>query len=361
MSSHEDCPYALVKSLNTPAPISSLEFGHAGHIFAGSRDGTLRLYDLSSFKVLKAVRGLKDEISSIACLKRPETELRDAWVACGNHVYLFKMDTPSLIMTEKDAISSLKLTEDDDVLNEVCIALDKKHLAFTTDIGLVGVVELSTSSVTTMKERHASICSCVAFVPDRPRELVSAGYDETILHFDFPEGTTLSQHKISSSQAIEGMSLSPPFIMSTAMSANGVLAAGTADGQLWIGFGGQKGLAAKTKTKKARKWNGLSDQEKMVCTKVADGPLVAMSFSTTEILTASTLLGTIVQWKINGESSDQASILEELWKKEVTGMEKVNALVANDTKIIIGGFTKDEKGVIEIWDKRAIPQNTTAT
>ena len=44
-------------------------------------DGSLRVYDLSSYKVLKAVRGLGAEVSSIICVKRAGSELRDAWIA----------------------------------------------------------------------------------------------------------------------------------------------------------------------------------------------------------------------------------------------------------------------------------------
>jgi hypothetical protein len=51
-----------------------------------TEDGILRVYDLSSFKVLKAVRGLGAEVSSIICVKRPGSELRDAWLACGKRV-----------------------------------------------------------------------------------------------------------------------------------------------------------------------------------------------------------------------------------------------------------------------------------
>jgi hypothetical protein len=68
------------------------------------------------------------------------------------------------------------------------------------------------------------------------------------------------------------MALAPPFIMSMAMSNTGVLAAGTADGHLWIGFGGEKGPASK---KKAKKWEGL-DESKALLIKVAEGPIVAM-------------------------------------------------------------------------------------
>jgi hypothetical protein len=51
-----------------------------------SDDGSLRVYDLSSYKVLKAVRGLGAEVSSIICVKRTGSELRDAWMAHGQKV-----------------------------------------------------------------------------------------------------------------------------------------------------------------------------------------------------------------------------------------------------------------------------------
>lgn len=79
------------------------------------------------------------------------------------------------------------------------------------------------------------------------------------------------------------------------------------------------------------------------------------SFSSPDILTASTLLGSIIQWNIKSEINGQDNIVEELWRKETLELEKVNALVTNDTKIVIGGFAKDGKGIVEIWDKRVVP------
>jgi hypothetical protein len=49
-------------------------------------DGSLRVYDLSTTKVVKAIRGLAGEISSLVCIKRPGSELRDVWLACGKNV-----------------------------------------------------------------------------------------------------------------------------------------------------------------------------------------------------------------------------------------------------------------------------------
>jgi len=41
--------------------------------------------------------------------------------------------------------------------------------------------------------RFEQVCATVKFVPDRPRELVSGGYDTALLHFDFTQGKVLSR------------------------------------------------------------------------------------------------------------------------------------------------------------------------
>ncbi|KAK7054664.1 hypothetical protein VNI00_003127 [Paramarasmius palmivorus] len=253
--------YRCTKVLQTPAHTSALAFGHAGHLFAGCDDGTLRLYDLSTFKVLKAIRGFPAEISSIACQKRSGVESRDAWVACGQKIYLFQMDSPKMIMTPEDAISTIQICDEEeteDVLNEITLDTGKKYLAFSTDSGVVGVVDVTTKEVTKMKSKHENICSNVKFIPDRPREIVSSGYDETLLHFDCLQGSVLSKRKIPSmDNTVGGITLSPPFITSSAMSPSGVLAVGTADGRIWLGFGSEMQKQAK---KRSRKWNGLSEE-----------------------------------------------------------------------------------------------------
>ncbi|THU85646.1 WD40 repeat-like protein [Dendrothele bispora CBS 962.96] len=353
MAENEKSPYVFKKSLQTPAHISSLAFGHTVHLFAGSDDGTLRLYDLSSFKVLRAVRGLGGEVTSIVCVKRPASEYRDVWLACGRKAFHFKMETSTMIMSSSDALSTLQpLGDEEDVLNELALDSSKKFLAFSADSGNVGVVDLSSMTISMMKTKHENICACVKFIPQRPSELVSGGYDENILHFDFQQRTTLSNLKIPQADSVGGMSFSPPFIMCTAISSCGLFAAGTGDGRLWMGFGGEKKPSSAPK-KKTRKWNGL-DREEEVLLKVVDGPIVAMAFSEENVLTVSTLLGTLAQFCL--ERNDKgAGEAKELWRAEAKITEKVNALVVNDTKIVIGGFDKDGKGIIEIWEKQIIP------
>jgi hypothetical protein len=60
-------------------------------IFLGIDNGDLRVYDLSSFKVLKAVKGNGKMISAIVCMKRPGTEFRDAWITSGKQVCMQRL------------------------------------------------------------------------------------------------------------------------------------------------------------------------------------------------------------------------------------------------------------------------------
>jgi hypothetical protein len=98
---------------------------------------------------------------------------------------------------------------------QISISENKKTLAFTMDSGAVGVVDLATKGARRMKSQHNSvslikslsmnvllreqvfkICASVAFIPERPGELVSGGYDSTLLHFNFTQGTILSRREL---------------------------------------------------------------------------------------------------------------------------------------------------------------------
>lgn len=70
------------------------------------------------------------------------------------------------------------------------------------------------------------------------------------------------------------ISMSPPFIMSLSVAPNGIVAAGTADGKLWLGFGGEK-TPSTSKSKKKAKWGGL-DLDLASIVSVAEAPIVAV-------------------------------------------------------------------------------------
>jgi len=221
------------------------------------------------------------------------------------------------------------------------------------DSGVVGVVDLSNNSITKMESKHDSICGSVQFVPDRPRELVSGGYDTKLLHFDYVQRKVLSRRQMDPYVVVGGMGLSPPFIMSMAMSNTGVLAAGTADGRLWLGFKGDKAAhSGKGPRKKSKKWEGLDEDEALLI-KVAEGPIVAMAFSDSRTLTISTLLGNLTQCHLLHDGEEGSVVLQQLWQKKSLGLEKVNALIVDEKRIIVGGLSADGRGVIEIWKQKA--------
>ncbi|GLB34660.1 putative WD40 repeats [Lyophyllum shimeji] len=345
--------YTLQRVLQTPAHITCLASGHAGHVFAGSADGSLRVYDLSSFKVIKAVRGLGAEVSSVACVKRAGSDLPDAWVACGSRIMNFQMDSPKMILTADDALTVIDVgdaSDPDDVLNELSLNYNETRLAFCTDSGVVGVVDLSTKAISRMRTKHESVCGSVKFIPDRPRELVSGGYDSQLRHFDFHEGKLLSIRNLPADTVVGGVGMSPPFVMSMAMSSIGIMAAGTADGRLVLGCGGYKPPKSSggKKKKRSRKWEGLDEDEEVI-DKIAEGPIVAMAFDESDVLTVSTLLGTMVRYVVMVEPDEGSVVVEKVWQQETQSVKKVNALVVGNERVIVGGLTANGTGVFEIW------------
>ncbi|KAF8643822.1 hypothetical protein AX16_008840 [Volvariella volvacea WC 439] len=360
--------YAFHRSLQTPTPIASLAFGHSTHLFTGSEDGTLRVYNLSTYKVIKAVRGLNAAIPSIVCVKRSGSELRDAWISCGKSVYRFKMDAEKMIQGPDDALIKVDVTDaEGDEINEVrnaptaalesqiSINYDKTQLAFSLDSGIVGVVELEGHTVKRMGNSHGSVCACVKFVPERPKELVSAGYDHAFLHFDCTQGNIMTRRTLSTSTNLsDSISLSPPFIMSTAFSSDGIMAAGTADGRLWLGYGGQKVPGSKKK----KFWEGLSDAKQLEA-KVAGGPIVSLAFIKPDTLVTSTMLGVISVFDLEYNPDKHSLHLYQIWHGKVQVMEKVNALICDERRIILAGLDKNDKGVIEIWHKEKKDEGTS--
>jgi hypothetical protein len=89
------------------------------------------------------------------------------------------MDTPKIIQVVDDAILIMELAEsEEETLNEVRVTaiiymhngglsgisqialnINKSHLAFSMDSGVVGVVDLSTKTISRMKTKHESVCT----------------------------------------------------------------------------------------------------------------------------------------------------------------------------------------------------------
>ncbi|TRM62586.1 hypothetical protein BD626DRAFT_569735 [Schizophyllum amplum] len=415
----------------------------ADALVAGSNDGSIRMYDLATGRVSRAVRALGDEVASIAVETDKKRGPWTIWVACGRRALQFDLSEESkMVQTASDAKMAIDLCEEDeeeDALNEVrgllefllllpgasvlfvvgCPSLlhppyllllarlpallcpytgtslptllflyphsnlnflpipelqltpistqlaahpSGTHLAFCTDAGAVGVLDRATGRVKRMRGRHENICASVRFVPDRPRELVSGGYDHVLLHADFDSGAMLGRqempHNLGSllDPTGPGMSLAPPFIIALAMSPARVLAAGLADGRVWVGVGGEvteqtKSAKTTAKKKKTKKWEGLNEDGVLV-EKVADGPVVAVAFKNADTLLTCSLLGQLTEIALMRERGE----VRQLHKRKVTQLEsmaKVNALVADERYVVVGGVGRDGAGVVEVMHLEA--------
>ncbi|KAH7889639.1 WD40-repeat-containing domain protein [Phlebopus sp. FC_14] len=342
----ENSCYSHYRTLVIPAPVSCLTFAEPTWLLAGSDDGCVRVYDMTTLKVTKAIRGL-DAVSSVVwrsngCL----------WVGSGRRVMAFTLETDKLVLTAADAVTNLEIGANaDDVLNELSINGKGTQLAFCSDLGTVGVLDLQTNRITQMRQSHGNICGTVRFIPDRPSELVSGGYDSTILHFDFSRGGVVSRDDLRGAPPTSSVSMSPPFVLSMSMSSKGLIAAGTADGRLYVGTGGEKPVTDSVgRQKRRRKWDGLRSKGKIIAT-VAQGPVVALVFTGPREILTCTLSGRIQYHKICGTATNNDLSVVSEWAQETKDSFKVNAMAASVNSIIIGGFQKEGRGVIEIWTR----------
>ncbi|KZT71304.1 hypothetical protein DAEQUDRAFT_666305 [Daedalea quercina L-15889] len=332
-------------------------------------DGTVRMYSPSSTKVARAIKSLGAEISSICHSKPGGRQLAQSYFASGTKIFGFPQACNKMILIAQDASVSFALGEDDeDVLNEVDLSHDGKYLAFSTDNGTVGVVELSTGYVTRMRTRHTNICGSVRFIPDRPNELVSGGYDCKLLHHDFQQRTLLSEFDLSvfvSSPHAEAClnCLSPPFVLSAAIASTGLFAATTASGLAFVGAGGEKLPLGHGKKKRRRRWEGLNESEGQLI-KVAEGPVVAVAFRDPRQAVTCTLLGELKLFTVDHDDpeSDPGLSCRERWTSHTQNIAKVNAMVITGDRMCVGGLTGGGKGVVEVWDvSTEVISRTTAS
>jgi hypothetical protein len=69
------------------------------------------------------------------------------------------------------------------------------------------------------------------------------------------------------------------------------------------------------------------------------------------MLTISTLLGVMTRYCLIYDQEEGNIELDKTWQKGTESIGKVNALVVDEKRIIIGGLTADGNGVFEIWKR----------
>ncbi|OCB86785.1 WD40 repeat-like protein [Sanghuangporus baumii] len=353
-------------------------------------DGSVRLYKPPESKVQKAIRGLGASISSVLfCGRADDEDKLDIWIASGKSVYRFDLRSPEstnkMILTRSDASLAKDVGQDDeDVINQ--ISANHAYLACTTDTGGVYILDTSSSSVevSKMKTSHESIAWTASFIPDRPSELLTGGYDCALLLHDFKLRTLLARFDITPSPALApGISSLPPFITALALSSQGAVAAGTADGRVWVGLGGVKSIQSessrknKSKVKRSRKWGGLNEEEGFFV-KVGESLIAGLQFITPDTLLSCTVSGKLELHRLSsnlssGSRSRQGDMppggLQTICSAQ-SRCAKVDILTSTTHRLLenqepeiaatfaIAGLHADKKrGAVELWHLCTCPSN----
>ncbi|THG99446.1 hypothetical protein EW145_g7264 [Phellinidium pouzarii] len=345
----------LTTSFGLPTQTTATAFSSDGKVIAvGSDDGSVRIYEPPGLQVKKAIRGLGVSVSDVVFHAEDGC---DCWIAAGKSLLHFDLSISKMILMREDAKLIKDIEKDDeDGINQLVLSTNRHdaHLACTADTGAIYVMDIYTKEVTRMKASHSSIAWTAAFIPDRPNELVTGGYDCTLLLFDFKLGTLLTRLELSPAPSLApGISSLPPFVTSLAVSLQGIIAAGTADGRIWVGLGGEKVPAGSGKKKKFRKWGGLSEEDGFF-TKIEENMISALNFVSPDKLVSCSLHGKIALHHLvraNRSSSEgQQNGLRTAWTIQSGACSKVDMLSFHAECFALAGLHKDQKrGVVEFW------------
>jgi hypothetical protein len=62
-------------------------------------------------------------------------------------------------------------------------------------------------------------------------------------------------------------------------------------------------------------------------------------------------MGVLTHYHLEYNPTVGQVVLKQLWQRESEGIQKVNALIADEKRFIVGGFTEKGQGIIEVWRK----------
>ncbi|RHY24954.1 hypothetical protein DYB32_008599 [Aphanomyces invadans] len=205
---------------------------------SGSTDSTCRVWDLRSRRVAQCVANAfaGDAVNSVVFASSAEL-----YAASSNQVYLFDLRrSPSLILTEATTIFE-PAADDINRLHIHPMQSKKPWLAVPDDDGSIGLLNMKTHVIHTLRGQHSSICSAAAF---RPRcagyDLVSGGLDSHLVFWEVRNDGSggRMRAKLNMQHADTGLGdatqiWNPPFVHDLAFSTSGrTVAAALGDGSI---------------------------------------------------------------------------------------------------------------------------------
>ena len=184
-----------------------------GRLVSGGDNGELCIWPLDGAAPQMQEVDTND-ITSICC---PKSNTHDLYVASGQKVLRFDMRQMSQPLHTFD--------HNEDEINQIALHEKEDYLAACDDSGQIKIFNLQTKQVYKTLRKHTNICSSVAFRPNRPWDLLSAGMDCNLLQWDFSKNRAYCSVDMtelrSDDDDVESYLVNPPFIYSMHLSPNG--------------------------------------------------------------------------------------------------------------------------------------------
>ncbi|KAI5626439.1 WD repeat-containing protein 53 [Silurus asotus] len=145
---------------------------------------------------------------------------------------------PRSLKTPVDEIENVG----EDEINSLSVSETGASLALCDDSGAVRVVDLQTRKVNRTLRKHTNICSSVAFRPQRPQSLVSAGLDMQLMLWNLQKARPVWTYSLQEAQEEEersqqqgGQLFNPPLAHCVSVASCGnVLACAAEDGRVHL-------------------------------------------------------------------------------------------------------------------------------
>ncbi|ORX46649.1 WD40 repeat-like protein [Piromyces finnis] len=228
-------PYKVLKGHKET--VTCLSLSPSGNLLvSGSQDATVRIWDLKSGRVIKAIKdcfvndeGEKSEISSVCFSTQNENDL---YVASNHRVYYFDLTDSAMIITKENNIYDFNLDE----INDVKVNDRGNFLAACDDFGAIYIVDLETKKIIKKPHiGHDNICTCVEFRPKNRWEVWSGGMDCKLFRWDISRGVPTRNYNMLNKKPSSNnvQMINPPFVHKIAISSDGhTVAAGLGDGSI---------------------------------------------------------------------------------------------------------------------------------
>ncbi|KAK3163358.1 hypothetical protein QOZ80_1AG0002580 [Eleusine coracana subsp. coracana] len=192
-----------------------------GVVASSGEDGCLCWFDLRTKDVLLTIEASNKPISSV-CFKPGNEDF--VYVAAESEILSFDIR----MAPQSKPLETYNYNRDE--INQIAVS-SKGFLAAADDSGDVKIVStIQKCLYKRLREAHASICSCVQFIPWRPWTVITGGLDSKLIAWDFSKGRMLfsidygsPDFQNGSSSSSAGQCFNPAFVHSVAVSEESTL------------------------------------------------------------------------------------------------------------------------------------------